>query len=709
MTEAERLAAALPPASSLSKELVPVLADIESAALAPDAAALDRLETGVAERAEQVLRRHRDMETLDTFVRGSVLGPDSIFVQRRQHFGLAERKAFLVVQARAQADRLSDRVEHYVRELRLYVDAEGRAMDRALRSGVVGIGVIGLACAAVALLAIRFVNRTVRSLGGITVVMSRLASGDLNQSTPEVSRQDELGALARAFEVFRENAREMRRLSEHLQEQSGLLATVFDSIHDGLSVFDARGGLVAWNRPFAAILGVPPAALERGMPLEAVQALIPGQTMDGSVPGGGVVPLRELNSQRQREGHRFELALTDGRVVEFLSNPMPGGGFVTLYRDLTERRRVEGQLRQAQKMEVLGQFTSGVAHDFNNLLAAVLGNLHLIEEGEPLSARNQRFVARVRKAAERGATLASRLLAFARRQTLTPQAVNVDELIEDLADLIEYSLGKDITLELSLETRGHRIWVDKGQLENALLNLVINARDAMSGRGRLRLQTRCDAAGGQLHIDVADTGRGMDAAVRERVFEPFFTTKSELGSGLGLSMVYGFVKQSGGDISLASEVGQGTVFTLTLPLADARGGVEEPVTPTLAEPPIEPQSVLLVEDDADVRAATADLLLALGHTVRTATSAHEALSVLDDAITLVLSDVDLGGPMNGAQLSREIAGRRCGVPCILMSGLPYEVLSTRFHLAEPALLLGKPFSLAQLDACLRKAMRQPPA
>jgi signal transduction histidine kinase/HAMP domain-containing protein len=760
MTEAERLAASLPPASSLSKELVPVLADvrknveelidvtrkdlflqedlrelmfqleglkssllgqspgtdlsrllddIESAAVAPDAAALDRLEPGAIERTERMLRRHRDMEALGTFVRGNVLGPNSIFMQRRQHFGLAERKAFLVVQARAQADRLSDRVERYVRQLRLYVDAEGQAMDRALHSGVVGIAMIGLACAAVAVLAIRFVNRTVNSLGGITFVMSRLASGDLHQSTPEVSRQDELGALARAFEVFRENAREMRRLSDNLQEQSGLLATVFDSIHDGLSVFDARCCLIAWNRPFAAILGVPSVALERGMRLEAVQALIPSRTMDGTLPGGGLIPLRELNNQRQREGHRFELTLTDGRVVEFLSNPMPGGGFVTLYRDLTERRRVEQQLRQAQKMEVLGQFTSGVAHDFNNLLAAVLGNLHLIEEGEPLSARNLRFVARVRKAVERGAALASRLLAFARRQTLTPQAVNVDELIEDLADLIEYSLGKSIGLELNLDTRGHRIWVDKGQLENALLNLVINARDAMSGSGRLRLQTRCVDDSQHLYIDVADTGHGMDAAVRERVFEPFFTTKSELGSGLGLSMVYGFVKQSGGDISLSSEVGQGTVFTLMLPLADAPTAAAESAAPLPPDAPIEPQSVLLVEDDADVRVATADLLLALGHTVRTAASAHEALSLLDDAITLVLSDVDLGGSMNGPQLLREIAERHPGVPCILMSGLPYEVLSTRFHLAEPALLLGKPFSLAQLEACLRKGILRPRA
>jgi signal transduction histidine kinase len=756
MADAERLAASLPPKGSLARDLVPVLAavrsnveelidttrkdlflqedlkellyqldtlrasvpagpggavargllrDVESVALARDAAALDRLEAGIVDDAQRVLRGKREAVAVDTFLRSSVVGPAGIFVQRRQHFALAERKAFLVVQARAQADRLGGQVERYVRELRSQVDAEGLAVDRAMRTGTVGIALIGLACVAAALLGVGFVNRTVLGLGGITGAMSRLASGDVEQATPEVARRDELGALARAFEVFRENAREMRRLSGHLQEQTDLLATVFDSIRDGLSVFDARGRLLAWNRPFAAILALPADALERGMSLEAVQALIPGQAIDGAGPAGALMALGQLNSPRQREGYRFELTLTDGRVVEFLSNPMPGGGFVTLYRDLTERRRVEQQLRQAQKMEVLGQFTSGVAHDFNNLLAAIIGNLHLLEEGGQLGVRDQRFLLRVRKATERGAALTARLLAFARRQTLAPQAVDVDGLIEDLADLIEYSVGHGITLELTLDARAQRAWVDRGQLENALLNLVINARDAMPGGGALRLQTRLDEGGAQLRIDVADTGRGMEPSVRERVFEPFFTTKSGLGSGLGLSMVYGFVKQSGGEITLASEVGKGTVFTLRLPLADASVATEEMLPTTPTDGPLAPQSVLLVEDDLDVQAATADLLRALGHGVRTVASAREALAVLDDTITVVLSDVDLGGPMNGAQLCREITERRRGVPCLLMSGLPYDVLSTRFHLAEPALLLGKPFSLAQLDACLRKALR----
>ena len=749
MAEAERLAASLPATSGLAKSLVPVLAemranieelsdttrkdlflqedlsefryqidslradaadgsgvrtllrDIESAVQARDAPALEHLKTRIDEQAERLLREPQTPEAITAFLSASVLGADSIFDQRQRHFVLVERKAFLVIQARTQAERLGVRVEAYVRDLRAQVDAEGLAVDRALHSGVVGIAIISLACAGVALLGIGFVNRTVKSLGSITRVMTLLASGDVEQSTPEVSRRDELGALARAFEVFRENAREIRRMSGDLREQSTLLETIFESIRDGLSVFDRQGRLLTWNRQYASILELPDHVLQRGLDLEMIQALLPGQVSDGAYATAG---LSQLNTQRQREGSRFELTLPGGKVVEFRSNPMPGGGFVTLYSDLTERRNVELQLRQAQKMEVLGQLTSGVAHDFNNLLAAIIGNLHLLEQGGHLSARDQRFASRVRNAAERGATLTGRLLAFARRQTLTPQAVHVDTLIQDLADLIEYSIGKGVVLELCLNVSEARIWVDKGHLENALLNLVINARDAMPAGGRLTLETNLDGERGTVRVDIADTGLGMDESTRERVFEPFFTTKAGLGSGLGLSIVYGFVKQSGGEITLSSELGKGTRFSLHLPLSHGQVTVDPPAPETPATEAVPAQSVLLVEDDIDVQVAVADLLREMGHEVTVANSAGEALGLLSGAVSMLLSDVDLGGSINGAQLAREVAERFPKLPCILMSGLPYEVLSSRFHLAEPALLLAKPFSVAQLNACMRRAL-----
>jgi len=696
--ELDSLRAALPPGAA-GVRLRSILRDIESATQAADAATLQRLKAGIGEQAERLFQEESTPAQMAAFIRGKVAGETNIYTVREEHFKLAERKAFLVIQARAQAERLGERVESYVRDLRSNVDAEASAVDRALHSGVVGIVLITLACAAAAVLGIRFVNRTVNSLAGTTRVMSRLASGDVEQSTPDIHRRDELGDLARAFEVFRENAREIRRISGDLREQSDLLQTVIQSMKDGLSVFDPQGRLLTWNRQYPALLELPEGVLRPGMDLESIQALLPSRVSDG---GKGSALLHQLNDQRQHEGYRLELAFPGGRIIEFRSNPMPGGGFVTLYSDLTERRGVESQLRQAQKMEVLGQLTSGVAHDFNNLLAAIIGNLYLLEISETMTPQDRQIAVRVSKVAERGATLTARLLAFARRQNLSPRSVEVDGLIEDLADLIEYSIGKNIVLELSLNAKPERVWVDKAQLENALLNLVINARDAMPEGGRLRLETRIDAEGRTVSISVADTGAGMDETTRERIFEPFFTTKG-LGSGLGLSIVYGFVKQSGGDITLSSELGAGTTFELRLPIA-----AEQPAEAVESAPPMDrvpPQCVLLVEDDADVRQAVADLLRAMGHQVSWARSAEEALAALTEGTSLVLSDVDLGGAINGAQLAVEVAARLPEVPCILMSGLPYEVLSSRFQLHEPALLLAKPFSARQLEACLRKAFR----
>ena len=634
-------------------------------------------------------------------IRDNLDGPESLFVLRDRQFQLRERKAFLVSRTRAEAERLSERVGAYVQNARLHVEQRGESVTRAVRSGTLGITLLTAICIAVALFGAFVVTRLVGSLIRITQVMSKLAAGDTEQSTPETARRDELGALARAFEVFRDNARAVRRMANEIREQGTLLATVVESMKDGLSVFDAEGRLLTWNRQYPTLLHLPETAIQRGMSIMEIQALLPAQIGDGS---GGPALLAEYNTLRQLEAHRFELAFRGGWIVEFRSNPMPGGGFVTLYSDLTERRVVEAQLRQAQKMEVLGQLTGGVAHDFNNLLTAITGNLYLLEQDQYLSDPGRRFAHRALSAAERGATLTQRLLAFARRQMLAPSVVEIDPFIEDLADLIEYSVGQGVTLLLELQVPGLCAWIDRGQLENALLNLAINARDAMPDGGTLRLGSRAD--GKMVCIDVTDTGHGMDEAVRERIFDPFFTTKAGSGSGLGLSSVYGFIRQSGGDIRLASSPGQGSCFTLLLPLA--------PPQPTTAMPgdtlpPIAAQSLLLVEDDQDVRNTLVDLLGAAGHTVSAAASAEEALELLANAdYSLLLSDVDLGSGMNGVRLMQTVANRYPDLPRLLMSGLPRELLATRFALPESEFLLAKPFSMAQFDIALHELKQRFP-
>ena len=659
---------------------------------------LTSLRKRVTEQTSRMDRSNLASSRIVNLIRDNLEGPDNVFVLRDRQFQLRERKAFLVSRTRAEAERLGERVDEYVHNARSHVEQRGESVTRAARSGALGITILTFVCIAVALLGIRVVIRMVGSLGGITQVMSKLAQGDTEQSTPETGRRDELGALARAFEVFRDNARAVRRMANDIREQGNLLATVVESMKDGLSVFDSEGRIITWNRQYPVLLNIKGDSIKHGMTLDEIQTLLPERINDNA---GAPTVLSEFNRARQKHAYRFELAFAGGRVVEFRSNPMPGGGFVTLYSDLTERRLVESQLRQAQKMEVLGQLTGGVAHDFNNLLAAITGNLYLLDQEPSLSDPGKRFAGRARSAAERGATLTRRLLAFARRQPLSPSAVDVDVFIRDLADLIEYSVGQGVAVVLDLDAPDICAWVDRGQLENALLNLAINARDAMPNGGTLHLRSRYDTNRDLVSIEVADSGQGMDREIRERIFEPFFTTKAGSGSGLGLSIVYGFVKQSGGDIQLTSAPGKGTSFTLHLP-THARDYLHEE-----AEAPAEPvagQSLLLVEDDTDVRTALADLLSATGHVVTVATTAEQAIELLENTYqSVVLSDVDLGTGASGVELMRHIAEHYPTLPRILMSGLPAEFLVSRFGLSEHQPLLAKPFTIQHLDSAIRQA------
>ena len=705
--------------SSATRELPPgersevveaIFRDLMTAIEVSDPDTLALLRERVTRDSGRIDRRNLASARIVNLIRDNLDGAENVFVLRERQFQLRARKSFLVSRTRAEAERLGERVAAYVANARAQVDSRGESVTRAVRSGALGIMILTIVCIGVAALGIRLVIRMVSRLGGITQVMSKLAQGDIEQSTPETGRRDELGALARAFEVFRDNARAVRRMANDIREQGALLATVVESMKDGLSVFDRDGRLITWNRQYPALLNLKRDKIVHGMTIEAVQALLPERIDDSH---GAPVALARFNRARQLEAHRFELAFAGGRVIESRSNPMPGGGFVTLYSDLSERRAVEAQLRQSKKMEVLGQLTGGVAHDFNNLLAAITGNLYLLEEDKNLSPAGQRFAARASSAAKRGATLTRRLLAFARRQPLSPSAVEVDAFIRDLADLIEYSVGQGVSVKQELAAGDACAWVDRGQLENALLNLAINARDAMPAGGTLLLRSAVDVdADGNntaVSIEVADTGHGMDPELRERVFEPFFTTKAGSGSGLGLSIVYGFVKQSGGDIRLTTEPGKGTSFTLHLPTQPRDFSPLNALEDSFENPPssdeLASQSVLLVEDDADVRTALTDLLHATGHTVTVAATAEAALELLGQTYqSVVLSDVDMGDGTNGVELMRTIALRYPGLPRILMSGLPAEILASRFGLTDSQPLLAKPFTIPQLDIAIRRAM-----
>ena len=372
--------------------------------------------------------------------------------------------------------------------------------------------------------------------------------------------------------------------------------------------------------------------------------------------------------------------------------------------DATDRHHLEEQLTQARKMEAVGQLTGGVAHDFNNLLTVVLGNIDMMARKSEDEERRARRIDAVRQAAERGRDLTRQLLAFSRRQHLQPVSLNVNTLIADFAPLMHQAVGEAVTLELELADEALCAHVDPTQLETALLNLAVNARDAMPDGGGLTIATRREGA--HVLIAVSDTGVGMPPEVRARVFEPFFTTKEVgKGSGLGLSQVYGFVRQSEGEVALESAPGQGTTFRLRLPVSDvgAQAVAAEPRPPAIVGGA---ERLLVVEDDPTVLTLACDMLSGLGYDVVTATNAGEALEVIhsDAKIDLLFTDVVMPGGVSGVSLARTARELRPDLRVLLTSGFVGEgaVLET-----DEFPLLDKPYETGLLAAKLRKLLERP--
>jgi signal transduction histidine kinase/CheY-like chemotaxis protein len=374
--------------------------------------------------------------------------------------------------------------------------------------------------------------------------------------------------------------------------------------------------------------------------------------------------------------------------------------------DISERRRLETDLANAQKMEVIGHLAGGIAHDFNNNLTAILGYVDLLRLGAD-SAELAEGLDEVRHAAERAAGLVRRLLAFGRRQMLQPRMIGLNDVIESLMPMLQRLIGETIEVSLALGPDLPAIVADPVEIEQILMNLALNARDAMPRGGRLSVDTAFVASpihmrpgmppGPHVVLTVRDTGTGMTADVKARVFEPFFTTKSvDKGTGLGLSTVYGLVKQLGGFIDVESDVGQGTVFQVTLP--GVEGEKVDKATPLSAEPrkPLSRATVLLVEDEAPVRRFARAALEYHGFAVIDAPTPDAALSMADDGrvFSLLLTDVVMPR-LSGPELARRLRERRPDLKVLYMSGYPANLV--RQESLDPDMqLLTKPFTAAQL-------------
>ena len=381
------------------------------------------------------------------------------------------------------------------------------------------------------------------------------------------------------------------------------------------------------------------------------------------------------------------------------------------------------QLAQTQKIEAVGQLTGGVAHDFNNLLTIIIGNLDnakriLADWNQGAHGRLTRAIENAGQGAQRAATLTSQLLAFSRRQPLQPKVLDVDRLLLRLEDFLKPTLGETIRLETVGAAGLWAIEADQNQLETSLLNLAVNARDAMLEGGKLTIEAsnvfldedyadqHADVNPGQyVRISVSDGGAGMTEEVRLRAFEPFFTTKLDAGTGLGLSQVHGFVKQSGGHINIHSEVGEGTTVHLYLPRSHAAGSADEE-TPLLQEQAARGnETILVVEDDEQVRNFVCDTLTELNYKVVRASDAAAALRIIDQSpnIDLLLTDVVMPG-MNGRLLSNEITKRRPTIRVLFMTGYSRNAIVHQGRLDPGVQLIQKPLTQSSLAAKVRRVL-----
>jgi nitrogen-specific signal transduction histidine kinase len=392
--------------------------------------------------------------------------------------------------------------------------------------------------------------------------------------------------------------------------------------------------------------------------------------------------------------------------------------FNVILEDITEHRLLENQLRQAQKMEAIGRLAGGVAHDFNNLLTAIFGYVDLLREDLPEGSSARQDTEEIRKAAERAAALTRQLLAFSRQQVLEAVIVNVNDLVEEFDKMLRRLIGEDVELRAALAPDLANVRADPGQLQQVLMNLVVNARDAMPTGGKLLIETaNADLTeeyaelhqpvipGAYVMLAVSDTGVGMDADTRARIFEPFFTTKEKgRGTGLGLSTVYGIVKQSGGYIWVYSEPGHGTTFKVYLPRVDAPA---HPVAqPREARTLAGTETILLAEDDEMLRPLAKGLLRKLGYIVLEAPSAEEALGAAaghDGPIHLLVADVVMPGA-SGRELARRLAASRPETKVLYVSGYTDDAI-VRHGLLDPGLaFLQKPFTPDTLARKVREVL-----
>jgi signal transduction histidine kinase/CHASE3 domain sensor protein/CheY-like chemotaxis protein len=532
-------------------------------------------------------------------------------------------------------------------------------------------------------------------------------------SASQAANQSLEGAIA-------ERTAHLVAANERLRHSTSVLQSTFNSMTEAVLVIDTKGEVLLSNPAGERML-----RFKAGMNLEALRALSAVYQSDGTtaiatedLPGSRILrgepDVEEEIVLRPRSGRAPVHLIVSGRALRDKSGVITGAALV--YHNVTRARETERQLRESQKLDAIGKLTGGIAHDFNNMLTVISGTTETLVAELEDQPELKGIASLIDEAAERCAELVKHLLAFARKQPLQPRNVDVNAAVSDIAKLLRPTLGEQIEIETALAADVAAAHIDPSQLANAMLNMAINARDALPDGGKLLLETdnvvldeayaegNADVRPGRyVMVAVSDNGSGMSAQVRDQAFEPFFTTKEVgKGSGLGLSMVYGFVKQSGGHIKIYSELGHGTTIRLYLPPASA---VIEEIGPAAMPIAGGAETILVVEDDAAVRNFVVGQLQSLGYRTFAAADGNAALEIVarGDPFDLLFTDVVMPG-MSGRELAEVVQKIRPGVKVLYTSGYTDNAIVHHGRLDEGVLLLPKPYRKGELAQMVRHAL-----
>lgn len=511
-----------------------------------------------------------------------------------------------------------------------------------------------------------------------------------------------------------------RSEEQRYQQTQWFLEKTFDTIDQGVTIYDNEFRLVAWNKRYESYQIFPPEFLKHGTLLfDAYKAVAklgvfgPGDPEQHAnehieqIRSGQIKPVEELTS-------------FDGRTIEIRRYLMPEGGLVAVFSDITNQRKAEAQLRQAQKMDAVGQLTGGIAHDFNNILSVIIGSLYLLERDKEFEQPALEHVKTIQQVSKRGVDLVRQLLAFSRSEATNNKIVNINRMIQSMQSLITHSLTPQVEIETQFSASLWLTEIDPGEFEDVLINLILNARDAMGGRGKLTIETsNCEVdedfcsinpsaiPGEYVQLIISDTGEGMTPEQQEKIFEPFYTTKTKgRGTGLGLALVFGFVTRSRGFIKLYSEKGIGSTFRIYLPRASEQIECDNTKEQEDRELPTGNEVILVVDDEEQLVKIARESLQGLGYQVFTALNGLQALEMLTEQskFDLLFSDVVMPGGMTGYELAEQAKKYDPKLKILLTSGFSEAAVARNGQAIFKANLLDKPYTQYELARRVRQLL-----